>query len=74
MKKAVTFTKILRKLRKEKGLTQEKLAEKAHINEKYFGRIERGESYPTVPIMIKICEALEIRTYELWNEIENYKR
>jgi len=70
MKEEVLFIENLRKLRKEKGLTQEKLAEKADINEKYFGKIERGESSPTFNKIIKICNALEIELYEFMKFIK----
>lgn len=52
--------------RKYLGLTQEMLAEKAGINEKYYGRIERGESCPTVDYVVKICDAMEIDIIELF--------
>ena len=64
------FPIILWKLRTEKGLSQEKFAELAHINETYYGRIERGQSSPTFKIIIKIAEALEIQLSELMNLIE----
>lgn len=40
------------------NLTQEELAYKAGINEKYYGRLERNESCPTIEKMEKICTAL----------------
>lgn len=52
--------------RKYLGLTQEMLAAKAGINEKYYGRIERGESCPTVDYVIKLCDAMEINMVELF--------
>ena len=64
------FSIILWKLRTEKGLSQEKFAELAHINESYFGRIERWQSSPTFKTIIKIAEALEIQLSELMNLIE----
>lgn len=73
MDKKKIFTIILKNLRKEKGLTQEKFAEIANINEKYFGRIERGEYSPTFDKIIQICDALEIKIYEFMKKIENYK-
>ena len=39
------------------NLTQEELAYKAGINEKYYGRLERNESCPTIEKMEKICKA-----------------
>ncbi len=67
------FGKVITKLRKEKGLTQEKIAELANINEKYYGKIERGESSPTLIYIIKICDALEIKSYDLMKKYEDYK-
>lgn len=40
------------------NLTQEELAYKAGINEKYYGRLERNESCPTIEKLEKICIAL----------------
>lgn len=56
----------IRTYRKSLGLTQAELATKANINEKYFGRIERGESCPTIDYVIKICDAMEIDIIELF--------
>lgn len=42
------------------NLTQEELAYKAGINEKYYGRLERNESCPTIETLEKICAALNI--------------
>jgi len=70
MNEEVLFRDILKKLRKEKGLTQKKLAEKADINEKYFGRIERGESSPTFNTILKLCNALEIKIDEFMKLIK----
>lgn len=53
------------------GMTQEALASKAGINEKYYGRIERGESCPTVDYVIKLCDAMEIDIVELFLREEN---
>ena len=47
-------------------LTQEDLGTKAGVNEKYYGRIERNESCPTVDKLEKICTALGIELSELF--------
>lgn len=47
------------KLRKDKGLTQEELAEKAKINLRTIQRIENSESEPRGKTLNLICEALE---------------
>lgn len=48
----------LRYYRKISGLTQMQLAEKADINEKYYGELERDQSSPTINRLEKICMAL----------------
>ena len=49
--------KRLKAYREYHQLTQEDLATKAGVNEKYYGRIERNESCPTVDKLEKICTA-----------------
>ncbi|MBC5788335.1 MULTISPECIES: helix-turn-helix domain-containing protein [Clostridiaceae] len=50
----------LRELRRSKGLSQEQLALRADITTAYLGQVERNEKNPTVVIMEKLCNALEI--------------
>jgi len=47
-------------IRKQKGLTQEKLAEKADISNNYLSHIETSRSIPSIETLISICDALEI--------------
>ena len=54
------FVETIKILRKSKGFTQEKLAEKANIDEKYLGNIERGENSPTLRKVFGLFEALEV--------------
>jgi len=54
------FGKHLRKLRKEKGFTQESLAYKADLSLSQIGRIERGEINPTLCTLKFIAENLEL--------------
>lgn len=42
------------------NLSQEELAYKAGLNEKYYGRLERNESCPTIEKLQQICTALNI--------------
>lgn len=50
----------LKWLRKFYKLTQIQMAERADIDDKYYGRIERNESVPTVSVIEKICNGLDI--------------
>lgn len=49
----------LRVLRKQKGFTQEALADQAGINRNYVGQIEREEKSPTVDVVEKLARSLE---------------
>ena len=50
----------IRSLRIEKGLSQEQLANEADIPLSQIGRIERGETNPTVSTLFVISEALGV--------------
>lgn len=50
----------IRRIRKEAGLSQEQLAHKADMDMRYLGGIERGEYNPTVAMLGKIAEALNV--------------
>jgi DNA-binding XRE family transcriptional regulator len=57
-------------------MTQQKLGEKADLNYKYLGAIERGEKNPTIDIVAKIASALDIHLHELFlfeHEIDDPK-
>ncbi len=59
------FGKHLRKLRKEKGWTQEELAEKADMHFTYIGQIERGVRNPSLINLYKLVKALRISAGQL---------
>jgi transcriptional regulator with XRE-family HTH domain len=56
----------IRSLRKEKGLTQEALAEKSGIHYSYIGGIERGDRNISLTTLEKVINALEITPVELF--------
>ena len=62
---AEKFGAVVRRLREEKGLTQEELAERAGISATYVGFIERGDNVPTLTIVIQIASALRVRPSDL---------
>ncbi len=57
----------IRLLRKEKGLTQEKLAEMAKIDPKSIIDIENGKRNPTLKTITKIAAALKTSISNLLN-------
>ena len=57
--------KRIAKMRKSKGLTQDKLALLAEIDRSYVGRIERGEVNITIEKLYEIAETLGCDAREL---------
>ena len=62
---AAQFGRVVRQHRERLGLTQEQLAELAGISATYVGFIERGDSVPTLTIVLQLAGALELRPAEL---------
>lgn len=46
--------------RKNRGLTQEQLAEKVDITVEYMSQIERGLKTPSMQVFIKLVEVLDV--------------
>jgi transcriptional regulator with XRE-family HTH domain len=61
------LAKNMKKHRRECGLTQAKLAEKADITTQYIAMIEVSRKFPTPEMMERIAHALEIETYQLFS-------
>ncbi len=55
----------IQKLRKERGLTQEQLADKLHVSLNYIGRIETTRKVPNLRLLYRIAEILEIKVKDL---------
>jgi len=56
---------VVRKLREDRELTRSTLAKISGVNEKYIGKIERGESSPSCFILKKISIGLKIELSEI---------
>src|SRR5688500_381142 len=55
----------MKAVRLRRELTQEALGERAGLNYKYLGAIERGECNPSLKQLLKIAHALGVEPYEL---------
>lgn len=55
----------LRRLRAERDITEEELAERAGLNRNYVGMIEREENAPTVDTLEKLAEVLQVEATSL---------
>lgn len=60
----------IRNRRIELGLSQEELAHRCEIDRTYIGLIERQKRKPTLHILFKICQSLDILPSTLMKEVE----
>lgn len=56
----------IRRLRKNRGFTQEQLAAEAGMAMRYLSGLERGEENPTLRFLTKIADALEVPLPDLF--------
>ncbi len=54
------FGRRVRTIRKSAQITQEGAAERAHLNPKYLGEIERGEKRPSFEAILALSAALNV--------------
>ncbi len=57
--------KNLKRIRKEKQITQVQLAQKAGISSNYYARIERDEENPSLEVLKEISKALKVKSSEI---------
>jgi transcriptional regulator with XRE-family HTH domain len=60
------FGRRIRRLRKAARLTQEEAAERAHLNAKFLGAIERGEKRPSFEGILTLAKALAVPPAEFF--------
>jgi len=58
----------IKELRKQKGLSQEKLANLAEIDRTYLPTIEKGERNVSIEIIERLAKALDIKIKDLFDE------
>ena len=61
---------VIRKLRQERGVSQEIFADMAGVHRTYVSQLERGIKSPTIAILSKIADALEIKASDLLRLVE----
>ena len=62
----IRLGKQLKIIRKEKGLTQEQLAEKVGIHPTYVGKLEGGKSNLSTLLLFKISRALGVKLSKIF--------
>ena len=66
-----SLARTLRRLRHERGSTQEDLAHHAGLTVGALARIERGQANPSWTTVKRIIDALEVSLAELAGEVQN---
>ena len=60
----------LRSLRKGKKVSQDDLAKLADVHRTYVSMLERDERSPTVDVLARICQALNVTLAEFFRGLE----
>ena len=63
----VKVGKRIREVRKAQGISQQELGERANLNYKYIGGVERGERNPSVESLVKIAKGLKVDVGDFFN-------
>lgn len=66
--------KVIRNIREQKGLSQERLAELCDVHEKYVSRLERGLHDVTLKFLYKIANGLEVSVNDLIKSIFGFSK
>ena len=59
----------IRAYRKQAGLSQEKLAEKASLSYKYLGEVERGYVNVSLDSLMRLAKALKVKLRDLVDDV-----
>ena len=59
----------IRAYRKQAGLSQEKLAEKASLSYKYLGEVERGYVNVSLDSLMRIAKSLKLKVSDLVRDV-----
>lgn len=60
----------LRRARENAGMTQEQLAHTAGVDRSYISQLERDLKSPTLDMLFRLCDALDVSASELVGRVE----
>jgi transcriptional regulator with XRE-family HTH domain len=66
----LAFGRTVRKARRDRDLSQEALADEAGLSAKHVGEIERANKDPRLTTVLKLADALELRSNELFRAFD----
>ncbi len=67
MDKKVVLGARIKAVRKERGWSQEQLAERVGISTQYVSNIERGKENPTLDLLLRLAQALKVSPAEIFD-------
>jgi len=68
---AVKLGRVIRRLRTERGISQEGLAAISGVDRTFMGEIERGEANPSFEVLQRIASGLTVQLSELIRQYES---
>ena len=71
MEPEIAFGRVLRELRKLKGLSQENLAQEAEMERNYISLLELGRNSASVKIIFKLAPVLGVSVSEFMGRVES---
>ena len=74
MDAAVAFGKVLRRLRREAGMTQEGLGFEADLRRTYISILELGQQQPTLTTILKLAKPLKRSAQDIVGMVETELR
>ena len=57
------YRTLIREKRKEKGLSQERLAKLVQVSQPFIAEIESGRKKPSVDVLMRICAVLDVSLF-----------
>ena len=57
------YRTLIREKRKEKALSQERLAKLVQVSQPFIAEIESGRKKPSVDVLMRICAVLDISLF-----------
>jgi transcriptional regulator with XRE-family HTH domain len=73
-KRLKTFGRSIRQFRKQRGMSQEDLAEASKLSRNYISDIERGVRNPSLLALVGLSRALQMPLGDLLADIEPRRR
>lgn len=68
----VEFGRTVRALRTKAGYSQEGFADLIKVNRTYMGKLERGKGNPTLEMLARLAQGLDISLVKLFDSMDKY--